>query len=198
MGGQPLPVTAGVSLYRRLLAYAASDDPHVAASNTIALMLAWNQPFYPLYLLWIVGRDAWVGIPDAFSALLFFAAPAISRRYPLFGRVFLVAISAANVAFCSMMLGEAAGVQLLYLPCGMLAAMLFSWRERFTMLPMTALPLALWLLTRGRLDIPPIRFSPESYETLFKLNAVSAGALMVFFGWLLAGIQRGLEARPRV
>jgi hypothetical protein len=43
--------------------------------------------------------------------------------------------------FCSMMLGEAAGVQLLLLPCGMLAAMLFTRRERFVMLAMTALPL---------------------------------------------------------
>jgi hypothetical protein len=94
-----------------------------------------------------------------------------------------------------MMLGEAAGVQLLYLPCGMLAAMLFTWRQRFVMLPMAALPLGVWLLTRGHLDIPPIRFSPAAYASLFTLNAVSAGSLMVFFGWLMAGIARGLEQR---
>lgn len=186
-----------MTLTRWLRRYADSRDPHVAACNTIALMLAWNQPFYPLYLLWIVGRDAWVGIPDAFAGLLFFAVPAICRRFPLLGRVVLVVVSTGNVAFCSMMLGEAAGVQVLYLPCGMLAAMLFSWRERFVMLPMTALPLVLWLLTRGRLDLPPVRFPTEAYETLFRLNAVSAGMLMVFFGWLLAGIQRGLEERGR-
>src|ERR1700684_3216667 len=100
------------------------------------MVIAWNQPYYPLYLWWIVGRDAWVGIPDAFSGLLFFLIPAIARRWPLLGRVALVALSVANVVFCSMMLGEAAGVQLLYLPCGMLAAMLFTWRERFVMLAM--------------------------------------------------------------
>ena len=175
---------------RWLRAYTASEDPRVSAGNTIAMVLAWNQPYYPLYLWWIVGRDAWVGIPDAFSGLLFFAVPAIARRSPLAGRIALVVFSVANVVFCSMMLGQAAGVQLLFLPCGMLAAMLFTWRERFVMLPMTALPLAVWLQTRGRLDIPPVRFTPQAYTSLFTLNAVSAGLLMVFFGWLLARINR--------
>jgi hypothetical protein len=181
-------------MLRWLRAYMASDDPRVSASNTIAMVLAWNQPYYPLYLWWIVGRDAWIGIPDAFSGLLFFAIPAIASRSALLGRVALVVFSVANVVFVSLMLGAAAGVQLLYLPCGMLAAILFGWRERFVMLAMTALPLVVWLLTRGRLDIPPIRFSAEAYASLFTLNAVSSGLLMVFFGWLLAGIDKRLHA----
>jgi hypothetical protein len=182
-------------MLRWLRAYTASDDPHVSVNNTIAMVIAWNQPYYPVYVWWIVGRDAWVSIPDAFSGFLFFAVPAIARRSGLFGRVMMVVFSVLNVVFCSMMLGEAAGVQLLFLPCGMLAAILFTWRERFVMLPMTALPLIAWWLTRGRLDIPPIRFPAEAYASLFTLNAVSAGALMVFFGWLLAGINRGVEER---
>jgi hypothetical protein len=180
-------------MLRWLRAYTASNDPRVSAGNTIAMVLAWNQPYYPLYLWWIVGRDAWVGIPDAFSGLLFFAVPAIARRSGLLGRMALVVFSIANVAFVSMMLGEAAGVQLLYLPCGMLAAILFGWRERWLMLAMTSLPLVVWLLTRGWLDIPPIRFTAEAYQSLFTLNAVSSGAVMVFFGWMLSGIGRAEE-----
>jgi hypothetical protein len=179
----------------KIRAYAASDDPHASASNTIALVLAGNQPYFPLYLLWIVGADAWVGIPGAFSAVLFAAVPWLTRRSPLTGRAALVVLAVANVAFCSMMLGEAAGVQLLYLPCGMLAAILFGWRERWVMAPLAALPLAAWLATRTRLDIPPVRFTEDQYARLFTLNAVSAGMLMVFFGWLLAGIARGVEGR---
>jgi hypothetical protein len=177
-------------MFRWLRAYIWSADPRVAACNTVAMVIASNQPYYPLYLLWIVGRDAWVGIPDAFSGLLFFAIPAIARRHGLAGRIALVVLSVANVALCAMILGEAAGVQLLYLPCGMLAAILFSWRERFVMLAMTGLPLAAWYVTRGRLDIPLVRFPPEAYASLFTLNAVSAGTLVMFFGWLLAGINR--------
>jgi hypothetical protein len=180
---------------RWLRAYTASNNPRVSACNTIAMVIAWNQPYYPLYLWWIVGRDAWVGIPDAFSGFLFFAIPAIARRSGMLGRIAMVVFSVANVVFCSMMLGEAAGIQLLFLPCGMLAAMLFTWRERFVMVAMTALPLVAWLMTRGRLDIPPIRFSSEAYASLLTLNAVSTGLLMIFFGWLLAGISRAEEKR---
>lgn len=198
MGREPLPAAAvGAVVLRWLRAYTASDDPHVSACNTIAMVIAWNQPYYPLYLWWIAGHDAWVGIPDAFSGILFFAIPAIARRSSLLGRIAMVVFSVANVVFCSMMLGKAAGVQLLFLPCGMLAAMLFAWRERFVMLAMASLPLVTWLLTRGRLDIPPVRFSTEVYASLFTLNAVSAGLLMVFFGWLLAGISRCAEGRER-
>ncbi len=181
------------SAARWLRSYSASPDPHVGAANTIAMVLAWNQPYYPLYLWWIVGRDAWVGIPDAFSGVLFFAVPAIARRSSLLGRVALVVFSVANVVFCSAMLGEAAGVQVLYLPCGMLAAMLFTWRERSVMVAMTALPLVVWYFTRDKLDLVPVRFDAAAYDSLFTLNAFSAGTLMIFFGWLLAGINRAVE-----
>lgn len=176
-----------------LRAYTASDDPYVGAANFIAMMLAWNQPYYPLYLWWIVGRDAWVAAPFALAFIPFFAVPAITRRAPALGKVTLAVIAAVNVVFCSAMLGEAAGIQVLFLPCGMLAAILFPWRERFVMLPMTALPLVLWLFTRGRFDSPPVRFAPAAYESLFTLNVVSAGLLMVFFGWILAGINRTID-----
>jgi len=48
-----------------------------------------------------------------------------------------------------------------------------------------------------RLDIPPIRFSDGAYARLVTLNAVSSGLLMMFFGWLLAGIGRDLEEQRR-
>jgi hypothetical protein len=173
---------------RWLRAYTASDNPRISACNTIAMVIGWSQPHYPLYLWWIVASDAWVGIPDAFSGFFFFAVPAVARRSGMLGRLAMVILSVANVVFYSMMLGEA--VQLLFLPCGMLAAMLFTWRERFVMVGMIPLPLVAWLMTRGRLDTPLVRFSREAYASLFTLNAVSAGSLMVFFGWLLEGISR--------
>ncbi len=182
-------------MLRWLQNYVVNDDPYVAACNKIAMVLAWNQPYYPIYLWWIVGKDAWVGVPDAFSGFLYLAIPALTRRAPLSGRVAMIVLSVTNVVFCSMMLGEAAGIQLLLLPCGMLGAILFNWRERFVMLGTTSLPLGAWLLTRRWLNICPVTFSPDAYRSLFTLNAVSAGTLMIFFGWMLAGIMRQLPAR---
>ena len=170
----------------RLRRYMASDDPRVAATNLIAMVLAWNQPFYPLYLWWIVGADAWVGLPDTLSALFFATVPAISRRSSLLGRVALTVFGLGNTLFCMKILGEPSGVAVFLFPCAMLAAMLFRWRERWVMLALTAAPLMAWVVSRDRLGPPLAVFSAAQDASLLYLNAVSAGALMVFFGWILA------------
>ena len=166
--------------------YAAHEDPLVAAGNFVALVLAWNQPFYPLYLWFIVGSDAWVALPDVLSSVFFFAIPAIARRHPLLGRALLPLFGVANILIAEILLGENTGLWLLLFPCGMLAAQLFTWRERWWMLALSALPLVAWLATRGRLGSPPVTFSAEQLASIMTMNAVSAFALLTFFGWVFA------------
>lgn len=177
-----------------LARYGAHEDPLVAAGNFVALVLAWNQPFYPLYLWFIIGSKAWVEVPDVLSGFLFFSIPAIARRHSLLGRVLLSIFGLANVLIVWLMLGEGAGVWLLLFPCGMLAALLFTWRERWTMLPLALLPLATWLATRGRLGPPPVAFTDEQLASMTTMNAVSAFALLAFFGWVF--LKRPASASP--
>ena len=92
----------------------------------------------------------------------------------------------ANVLVVEILLGENTGLWLLLFPCGMLAALLFTWRERWWMLGMTALPMVAWLATRGRLGPPPVAFTAEQLGSIVTMNAVSAFALLVFFGWVFA------------
>ena len=166
--------------------YAAHEDPLVAAGNFVALVLAWNQPFYPLYLWFIIGSDARLELPDVLSGFFFFAIPAITRRHSLLGRALLQVFGVANVLVVEILLGENTGLWLLLFPCGMLAALLFTWRERWWMLGMTALPMVAWLATRGRLGPPPVAFTVGQLESIVTMNAVSAFALLVFFGWMFA------------
>ena len=186
MGCQPLPPAAATGMKFWFGRYAAHDDPLVAAGNFVALVLASNQPTYPVYLWFIVGSDAWVALPDVLSGFFFLAIPAIARRYSLLGRALVPAFGVANILVVSWMLGEGAGVWLLLFPCGMLAALLFRWPERRWMLGLTALPLVAWLATRGRLGPPFVTFSAEQMASLTTMNAVSAFALLVFFGWVFA------------
>ena len=164
--------------------YAAHPDPLVAAGNFVALVLAWNQPFYPLYLWLIAGSKAWVEAPDVLSGLLFFAIPAIARRNSLLGRVLLSVFGLANVMIVWWILGEGTGIWLLLFPCGMLAALLFTWRERWVMLPLALLPLVSWLAMRERLGPPSVAFTVEELASITTMNAVSAFALLAFFGWV--------------
>jgi len=175
---------------RWVRAYIASDDPYVAAANFVALVLAWNQPFYPVYLWFILGADAWIGVPDMLSGLAFFAVPALTRRWSLLGRAALVLFGIGNTIVCIELLGQESGVALFLAPCAMLAAILFRWRERFAMVALAGLPMVVWWGTRSGLGGPPVRFAPDRYASLFSMNAISVGCLMVFLGWVLAGIHR--------
>jgi hypothetical protein len=46
---------------KALRRYVASDDPRVAAANLVAMVLAWNTPFYPLYLRGAAGAGIGLG-----------------------------------------------------------------------------------------------------------------------------------------
>lgn len=175
---------------RQVWAYAAHDDPRAAAANFVALVLAWNQPFYPLYLWLILGERAWIASPDVLSGVAFALIPALSRVCGLAARVALPVLGTLNTIVCTWILGEASGVGLFLFPCAMLGAMLFAWRERFVMLAVAALPLAAWLATSGRLGAGLVGADPAELASLFTMNAVSAGVLMVFLGWVLAGVAR--------
>jgi len=67
-----------MKLYRWLTRYAAHDDPRAALGNLVALLIVSNQPFYPLYVYWLVGSAAWVALVSFFSTPFFFAVPALA------------------------------------------------------------------------------------------------------------------------
>ncbi len=171
--------------------YADHPDPLVATGNFIALVLAWNQPFYPLYLWFIVGDVAWVEAPDMLAGLFFFAIPAIARRAPMLGRALLPIGATINILLVSWLLGAASGVWLLLFPCCILTSLLFRWRESWWTPLMLALPPAAWWLATGRLlGAPPLALSSEQLASIWAMNAGSAFAAMLFFGFVFA------KARP--
>lgn len=165
----------------------AHDDPLVRGANVIALMLAGNQPTYPLYLWWMVGGPWWLAWWLVLSVPFFAAVPLVSRRWPLAGRMLLVLTGTANVAAASLLLGGQAGLALLLLPCAGLAAMLFRADERTAMLGLVALAMAAWLVLAF---YPGDRFDTAQYAAMARLNALSALALFGFFGVMLGPAQR--------
>jgi hypothetical protein len=166
--------------------YAASEDPRVAAANLVALVLAWNTPFYPLYLLGAAGRDIW---PGAWLTLcvfpVFLSVPAVTRRAKLWGRVLLVAVATGNTVFCTWLLGEPSGTQLFLLPCITLAALVFRRGERLALL--MALPMVTGLLLHGRYPVSPFVCAGTGCASIVWLNAISVAVLLAFLG-LLASV----------
>src|ERR1700760_1977364 len=85
--------------------YKANPDPLAELANTVALVVAGNQPFYPLYLHFIVGRSAWPIWITLITTPLFALVPAVARRSSVAGRAMLPAIGTANGVLAVKLIG---------------------------------------------------------------------------------------------
>jgi hypothetical protein len=74
----------------------ADLDHRARAAGSIALVVAINQPFYPLYLHAIAGAAATSAWLTLLSTPFFAAVPAIARHHSLLGRAMLPLAGVAN------------------------------------------------------------------------------------------------------
>jgi len=174
--------------------YIAADDPRVAIANVIAMVLAWNTPFYPLYLLGAAGA---VMQPGAWFTLaifpIFLAIPAITRRRPLTGRVVLAAAGLANTIWCTWLLGEGSGTQLFLLACIALIPLIFRQGERLPFLVFLALPIILLLVLHRRYPASPFACQGTACESLVWFNAISVACLIAFLALMSAKLLAAAE-----
>lgn len=176
-------------VFDRIGAYAANDEPLAAAGNKVALVLAGNGPFYPLYVIALAGSD---GMPWLLMTLLafpvFLMVPAVARRHPLLGRIMLSLAGTIHTVACTWVLGEKSGTELFLIPCAALAGLLFGAGERVWMLLMAAPPFIAWFLLHGRYGAPPYLYRDEDYAALLSMNAISVGTLSIFLGIVFSGL----------
>ena len=184
-----------MSLWRAARSYVSHPDPLTSAGNLIAVVVAWNQPFYPVYLYFLVDKDIGASLLMLLWTPLFLAVPAVARRSSLAGRMLLPATGIANTVFCTKVFGEAAGVELFLAPCVMIAAMLFRRAERVWMLALVGLGLAAYLGLHGRYGAPLHLYSAEASSAFLALNAVSVGTLIAFVGLTFSNAVAEIERR---
>ena len=168
--------------------YSDNPDPLAKVAATVALVVASNQPFYPLYLHAIVGKQAWPAWLTLLTTPLFLAVPAVARRHPLIGRAMLPIVGVANTVFCVKLIGLATAVELFLLPCILLAAILFRTSERTAMIPVLLVPFAAYFLLDSRLGAPLQVFDADNYASIVALHAVSVASLTALIGFMFASI----------
>jgi len=180
-----------------LQSYLANSDPLARLAGIIAIVIAGNQPFYPLYLYAIVGDAAWLAWLTLLSTPFFVAVPSVARRSALAGRLLLPIAGIANTVLCVKLFGVASAVELFLLPCLLLGAILFRPRER----AMTALVIAIsavaYLIIASNIGPPAQVFTVEQYQSIIVVHATSVGALVVMIGLLFSSadqIQRPTQA----
>ena len=181
---------------RRVRAVAAHPDPLAETSNWVALTIGSHLPFWPLYVWWSAGNQAWpTAALTVAMAPIFLLIPKLSRRSSLLGRAATPLAGLANTVFTIWVLGMASGTALFLAPCAALAALLFRRGERWVMLILTALPLLVWYGLEFYPPVPLHRYSAAAAHSLFALNAVSISVLTALFGWFQADIYRRMEHR---
>ena len=196
MGRQSLPLAPDLTrfgafardMWRLVAAYAANSDPRVASCNTIALLVASNQPFYPLYVYFAVSEHIAPTLLTFLSTPFFLAIPAISRRSPVLGRALLPLTGLANVAVSAKAFGAASGVAIFIIPCALIAAAFFRPSERILSVALLALALAIFLGIDTYPFVPVHTYAPTEYAAFVRLNALSASALVTFLGLMLSGL----------
>jgi len=169
-------------------AYIAHDDPLVRASNVVAMVVAANQPFYPLYVYWLVGHDVVPSLLTFLSTPFFLAVPAIARWNSRTARAVLVVAGMANTVLVAKIYGQASGVEIFLLPCALIAAAFFRASERAISLGLLAVGVAIFFGLDGRYGTPIGHALPANEKVLAGLHALSAGTLIVFIGFLLGGL----------
>jgi hypothetical protein len=167
------------------------EDRLTEACNKVALLLAGNTPFYPLYLWFILGRDGGPWLLLSALSLPFFAATIfMARRSGLAARAWLCGSASLNTAWVAWLLGPPAGVALFFLPCLVLTVLAFRANEFMIRGLLTSLPFVLYAALIWLPQHAPGAITPSEFASLFKLNAVSVALLSVVLPYLL-GTARG-------
>lgn len=167
-------------LARRIAAYVHSDDPLVAASNLIAIIVAINQPFFPLSIHWLVGDDHGASFVTFFSTPFFLAVPVVTRLSSVAGRAMLPIVGIFNTLVSAQAFGAASGVELFLCPCAMITGMSLRQSERMIVLGIVGLALGGFVLLHDRAAAASTLFSPAEYSSFVSLNVWSVAVLIVF------------------
>ncbi|MGU9981841.1 hypothetical protein ACJ4V0_17555 [Phreatobacter sp. HK31-P] len=180
----PHPTAAGpIERYRR---YAGHSDPRTAAANTVAMLVASNQPFYPLYLSWAVSPTIWPAFVTFLSTPLFLAVPALARRDSLLGRAGLLVAGIGNTLLCRFMFGASSGVDAFLMPCIVLAILLFRRHERRIGFAFAAACYGIYLLPDAWLGAPFHIYGPDEIAAFQRLNFLSAAGLTAVVALMFA------------
>lgn len=172
-----MPHAARAGLVERYNRYAHHDDPRTAVANTVAMLVASNQPFYPLYLYWAVSPTIWPAFATFLTTPLFLAVPALARRASLLGRAGMLMAGIGNTVLCRVMFGAASGVDAFLMPCILLSILLFTRRERWIGFAFAAACYGIYLVPDAWLGAPFHLYAPDEITAFQRLNFLSAAGL---------------------
>ena len=160
------------------------EDARTAAAVSIAWLIAFNKPFYPLYVWWIAGADAaWASAPTMIGGILYLAIPFVAKRTPFAARAMLPLVGLADTLFATKLFGATAGTELFLFDCALLAVVVFDAREYLATWAVTAAIFVAAVGLHGRYGAALNGWTPADAARLFDLNAYSVASLTAYIAW---------------
>ncbi|WP_348531808.1 hypothetical protein [Rhizobium sp. 16-449-1b] len=98
-------------------------EPITQATVTVAWVIVFNKPFYPVYVWSLVGSGVTASFGTLLSAPLFLAITFLARRSPFAARIALPLIGTFDTLFETKLFGSASGTELYFAACIMLVAL---------------------------------------------------------------------------
>lgn len=192
-------VAAGKDAYRglrdRIAAFLANDDPLAAIANTGAFLVWSNQPFYPIYVWFLVGNEAWPSLLTWLSTPFFYAVAIVGRAHPIASRVLFVVAGVLNTLLSVKAFGTTTSVGWFLLPCFIIAATFFRAGEWRVAVPLSVAT-ALASLAVTHLGPPLHAYSGAQATALSHLNLWSVSVLSAYL--LFAAIRVRWQDRAKV
>ena len=156
-------------------AYVAHSDPATTVACLVAVVLGLNGPFYPFYIVAVVGlTHGWVAFLTMGATPLFLAIPRLARRAPVAARAALWLVGTINTIWCMKLFGPASGVGVFLLPCIALAVLLPVGWVRLTG---TGAPLLALIVPWNWFGAPIMTLTAAQNAQLGLLNEFSAACL---------------------
>ncbi|TDR94273.1 hypothetical protein [Enterovirga rhinocerotis] len=165
--------------------YTVNSDPRAEIAAKVALIVAFNQPFYPLYFRWAVSPAVLPSLVTFLSTPFFAIVPTVMKRSTLLGRVVLLVAGIGNTVLCLVVFGPQSGVGVFLFPCLMLSVLLFRRRERIGF-AFAAVAFAVHVLSDSAFPAPLHAYTEQEYAALRRLNFLSAAGLTVMISLLFA------------
>jgi hypothetical protein len=174
--------------------YMAHKDPATGVSNLVAMVVGWNGPLYPIFLIALAGWSvSGPALLTAVAAPFFLAIPAIARRSSRAARSALPIFGTINTLWCIKVLGMACQLELFLIPCVVMSALLYRRNERFLLLLVASISFAANFLPASFFGTPIIELSATAAHHLGALNEGSVVALAFLMAWQFATLLRNVE-----
>ena len=161
-----------MNLVAWLRGYIEHPDGPAAAASFVAVIVALNGPFYPLYVVALIGAAGWGSVATLAASPLFLAVPWIARKSSLAARLALPLIGVAQSVWSTKLLGADSYVQLFCIPCIVLSALAFGPGERRYALLLIGAAIVPLVMPRSAYGTALIPLTPMEAAALARMNVV--------------------------